>query len=81
MGATAIYLPLAGLIDLKAEERRLRKEIAGVEKYLANTCKKLDNANFVSRAPEEVVQAEREKVATSEASLERLKDTLASISE
>jgi valyl-tRNA synthetase len=43
--------------------------------------KKLQNESFVSRAPEEVVEAERQKVATSEASLERLRHTLDSISE
>ncbi len=78
---SAVFLPLADLIDLGDEEKRIGKEIAQLGKYVASTQKKLGNANFVSRAPEEVVAAEREKVATAEASLERLRNTLESIRE
>jgi len=46
---------------------------------VAATRKKLENESFVSRAPAEIVQTEREKIAAAEASLERLRDTLVSI--
>ena len=75
----AIYVPLEGLIDFEQEKQQLAKEIARIESYVAATRKKLGNESFVSRAPAEVVQTEREKIAAAEASLERLRDTLVSI--
>jgi len=75
----AIYVPLEGLIDFEQEKQQLAKEIARIESYVAATRKKLENESFVSRAPAEVVQTEREKIAAAEASLERLRDTLVSI--
>ena len=81
VGEMTIYIPLADLIDLAEERERLQKEIKKTEGALTGTRKKLENANFVSRAPEHVVQAERDKIVTYEASLERLRSTLSSISE
>ena len=71
--------PLEGLIDLDAERKRLEKEIEKTEKYVVSTTKRLENKNFVERAPAEVVEAEREKVSAGEATIARLRDTLESI--
>ena len=46
-----IFVPLAGVIDLAEERTRLAKEIARSEQELASLEKKLDNPNFVARAP------------------------------
>jgi valyl-tRNA synthetase len=80
VGGATFALPLAGIIDFNAEEARLEKEIARVAGEIGRIDKKLANENFVSRAPEEVVEAEREKRAAYEedgkrlaAALERLK--------
>jgi valyl-tRNA synthetase len=54
-------LPLVGVIDLDAERARLAKEIAKAESDIARVDAKLNNANFVARAPEEVVEEEKEK--------------------
>src|SRR5690606_26277852 len=54
-------LPLAGIVDLKAERARLQKELAKVDADIARIDAKLGNADFLSRAPEEVVDGEREK--------------------
>ena len=54
-------LPLAGVIDFAAEKARLEKEIARVDSDLARIDAKLGNAEFIRRAPEEVVEEEREK--------------------
>jgi valyl-tRNA synthetase len=54
-------LPLAGVIDLAAEGARLAKEMAKADADIARVDAKLGNANFVSRAPEEVVEEEKEK--------------------
>ncbi|HDS74013.1 MAG TPA: hypothetical protein ENN56_00590, partial [Firmicutes bacterium] len=55
------------------------KEIEKTEKYVGSTKKRLENRNFVERAPAEVVEAEREKVSAGEATIARLRDTLESI--
>ncbi len=54
-------LPLKGVIDLAAEKARLEKELAKVVADIARVDAKLGNPEFVARAPEEVVEAEREK--------------------
>ncbi|HVV62237.1 MAG TPA: valine--tRNA ligase [Pseudolabrys sp.] len=54
-------LPLKGVIDLSAERARLEKEMAKADADIARVDAKLGNANFVARAPEEVVEEEKEK--------------------
>ncbi len=54
-------LPLIGVIDLAAERARLSKEIQKADADIARVDAKLGNANFVARAPEEVVEEEKEK--------------------
>jgi valyl-tRNA synthetase len=56
-------LPLKGVIDLDAERARLAKEMQKAEADIARVDGKLGNANFVARAPEEVVEEEKEKRA------------------
>jgi valyl-tRNA synthetase len=73
-------LPLKGVIDLAAESARLAKEMAKAEADIAHVDAKLGNANFVARAPEEVVEEEKVKREEAQArkakiaeALERLK--------
>jgi valyl-tRNA synthetase len=73
-------LPLKGVIDFSAEKARLEKEMARVKSDIARIDAKLANADFVARAPEDVVEGEREKRDEAEArrlkineALERLK--------
>jgi valyl-tRNA synthetase len=54
-------LELAGLVDLAAERTRLAKEMAKCDADIARVDAKLGNPNFVARAPEEVVEEEKEK--------------------
>lgn len=60
--ATA-YLPLAELVDISAELERIAKEKEKAENGLRITEQKLSNEKFVSKAPEAVVNAEKEKAA------------------
>ena len=57
------YLPSEDLIDLEAEKKRLAKEIANYDNEILRAEKKLTNANFVKKAPSEVVEKEKEKLA------------------
>jgi len=54
-------LPLKGVIDLAAERARLAKEMQKAEADIARVDAKLDNAKFMERAPEDVVEEEKEK--------------------
>ena len=60
--ATA-YLPLSELVDLAAERERIAKEIEKAQNGLRIVEQKLSNEKFVSKAPEAVVNTEREKAA------------------
>jgi valyl-tRNA synthetase len=56
-----VALPLKGVIDFAAEKARLEKEKAKAEAEINRIDAKLGNADFIARAPEEVVEADREK--------------------
>ena len=71
-----MFMPMAELVDLEKERARIQKELANAEKQLAGQIAKLSNQNFVTRAPEAVVNAEREKQAKLEALIENLKISL-----
>ncbi|MGH7353163.1 MAG: valine--tRNA ligase, partial [Candidatus Rokuibacteriota bacterium] len=67
VGETEIYVALEGLVDLDAERQRLDKEIRRAEEAIGFTRAKLTRPEFVERAPAEVVEKEREKLAAEEA--------------
>ena len=75
-GGTELFVPLEGVIDLERERSRLRDEIGRLQGLSVGTRKKLDNENFVSRAPEEVVQKERDKLARYEGQASKLQEKL-----
>ena len=52
-GDVQIFVPLKGLVDVAAEEKRLLKEIGKIEKEIEMFSKKLENPSFVDRAPAE----------------------------
>ena len=74
-----MFMPMADLVDLEKERARLQKELANAEKQLQAQIGKLSNQNFVTRAPEAVVNAERDKQAKLEALIENLKSNLANL--
>ena len=71
-----IVLPLEGLIDIVAERTRLSKERDKLILDAKKTKQKLDNADFVSRAKEEVVAENRERLATADSEIARLQAAL-----
>jgi valyl-tRNA synthetase len=56
-----IYIPLAGLIDVELEKKRLQKELEKVAKLLEKSKRKLANQEFIKQAPQEVIQREEGK--------------------
>jgi valyl-tRNA synthetase len=63
LGEVVVYLPLAGLVDLEAERRRLSESLADLEAQIARS-EQLLASDFSRRAPPEVVEKEREKLDT-----------------
>ncbi len=64
-----IFIPLTDLIDLGKEIERLEKEKVNLEQEVASVSAKLQNQEFVSKAPEKVIAIEREKITKYEAML------------
>ena len=75
-GEVEILLPLAGLIDLDEEQKRLEKEIAKVEKDVVMFSKKLSNESFLAKAPPEVLEKDRQKLADAQEKLAILQQSL-----
>ncbi len=67
-----VILPLAGLIDIATERARLSKDRAKAANEADKVVKKLENADFVRRAPEEVVEENRERLAAYREEITRL---------
>jgi len=72
----ALALPVAHYIDIAAERSRLGKEVAALAQDIERTSKKLANPDFVARAPEEVVDDNRERLAEAQAARTRLEAAL-----
>ncbi|MGD9126790.1 MAG: valine--tRNA ligase [Planctomycetia bacterium] len=62
-----VFVDLADLIDVEAELKKKRAELEKIQGFIAGKKKKLENENFVSRAPEAVITKERESLAELEA--------------
>lgn len=75
-----IFIPLMGLIDIDSEKERLQNQINDMTGRLNAVNGKLNNENFVGRAPEEVVNHEREKHSKYSSALEKLEENLKSLS-
>jgi len=71
-----LALPLAGVIDVTAESKRLKREIDKMGSEIRQLDAKLSNEKFVARAPEYVVEEQRERKADAEATAARLEQAL-----
>lgn len=71
-----LFVPLAGLIDLEVEKNRLSKEIGRLDKQVEGLSKKLRNEQYLQKAPENVVQQDRDKLKNFTEKLEKLKANL-----
>jgi len=75
-----VALPLEGIIDIGAEKTRLAKEIGKLDGEVKKIDGKLGNADFVARAPEEVVEENRERKADALSRIEKMKAALERLS-
>jgi valyl-tRNA synthetase len=57
-----VVVPLAGLVDIEAEKKRIEKEIGKTDKEIAGEERRLGNPDFVARAPAEVVDEVRARL-------------------
>ncbi len=71
-----VMMPLEGLIKVEDEIKRLETEMTKLEKEVDRVTKKLNNENFVNKAPEAVVNEEREKGHNYQAQLEAVKEQI-----
>ena len=74
-----LYIPMGQLVDIAKEQERISKELDKARKNLANLNGKLSNENFTSRAPEAVVNAEREKAKKAADLIAALEESLAAL--
>jgi valyl-tRNA synthetase len=77
IGDAVAGLPLGDVIDFAKERARLEKDLGKIEAEIARFDAKLGNEKFVSRAPEDVIEEQREKRAEAVATAARLKEAVA----
>ena len=76
VGPATVTLAVGGAVDLNAEHDRLTAEAGETETYLKGLSGRLSNEQFTSRAPEDVVERERERLEEGQARLERIRELL-----
>ena len=78
VGDVVAYLPLAGLVDLEAERERLSRKLAEIEGRIARS-QALLAGEFAQKAPDQVVQRERDKLTELQSEQAKVKDRLAAL--
>jgi len=79
VGDLEILIPMAGLIDKKEESARLNREILKLKKDAERAENKLQNPNFIDKAPVEVVNKEKDRLLELKNMLEKLEQQLQKI--
>ena len=76
VGTDEFAVPIGDLIDVDAEIEKQEKELQHLKGFLAGVQKNLSNANFVSHAPEAVVEKERKKQSDAEEKIANIEESL-----
>ncbi|KRO50783.1 MAG: hypothetical protein ABR62_04690, partial [Actinobacteria bacterium BACL2 MAG-120820-bin50] len=79
IGQFSIAFDLRGAIDVKAERARLSKDLESIKKDLQSAVVKLENENFMAKAPMEVVKEIRERMEFCESEITRINTLLAAL--
>jgi valyl-tRNA synthetase len=74
-----VEIDVSGTIDRDAERRRMDKDLAATRAELAQAAAKLDNEQFLAKAPEQVVTRIRQRRTAAEAEIARLEEQLAAL--
>ncbi len=74
-----VYIPMGDLVDFEAERKRLTKEKEGAEKKLSGICAKLSNPGFLAKAPEAVVNNQREEEKKLREKIKNIEESLAAL--
>lgn len=74
-----LFIPMAELVDVEAEKKRLTKALEKKQKYADGIVKKLSNEKFTAKAPENVIQRERDNLEKAQKEIEQLKESLAAL--
>lgn len=73
-----IFIPLKGVIDIDIEIERLEKQLDAYNGRLKNVNKKLNNENFISRAPKDIIANEQKKQSKYLTVIEKIEENLKS---
>ena len=79
VGQVSVFVPMKGLIDPNAELSRLQKELDKLQKQRDQISGKLNNENFVAKAPANVVESERLKLDELSGQIQKLKENMEEI--
>ncbi len=80
VGTTEFAIPMGSLIDKDAEIAKMQEELAYHEKFLKSVEAKLNNPNFVSKAPEKIIAVERKKQSDAMEKIAMLKESILKLS-
>ena len=81
IGRVETYVVLSGLIDIQVERQRIESALSDVEKMLRGLEGRLKNEEFLKKAPEEIVQKERQRAEELENRKKRLEENLKTLAE
>ena len=79
-GEAKMFMPMADLVDLAKERERITKELEKALKEYDGQMAKLSNESFLAKAPEKVIEAEKERAAKAAALMENLRESLKKLS-
>jgi valyl-tRNA synthetase len=79
VGNIEVFILLEGIIDVQKESQRLGRKLKGLENILQHTNNRLKNKQFLSKAPKEIINREKEKKEQLKDSIKKLKDNLKSL--
>jgi valyl-tRNA synthetase len=79
VGKTTIYLPLSGIMDVQKEKARLQKELDEARAYIQSLETKLENREFVGKAPAQVVEGMKSKLAEAREKAKTIEDQLSQL--
>jgi valyl-tRNA synthetase len=79
IGLNSISIPLAELVDLDKEKKRIEDDLAATNKFIASIEARLGNEEFVGKAPAKVVEGEKAKLAEAQEKIKKLNDQLTAL--